>query len=266
LGGKLRTGCSTICKDYQTNVNCSHIHSTTFHRECSAEEKESKGSHAVLKDLDLAKEVEVMRSVSPAFKLPDCGICIGPTAKAALLSQLRKDVSLLIDCGVMDYSLLVGVVNMDIEEGSFTQNDARDAIEKMLHASKSVKKGRAEKVLHALATPIQQLSAPAVFICQKTYGAIQSTISTVLTLPFPYYGAGVCGVDGGSLSVLKGRRLGKRAIYYMGIIDFLQPWTTQKVLENQLKGVLGYDKSAISCVDPKEYAERFLDFMDKVIT
>ena len=52
----------------------------------------------------------------------------------------------------------------------------------------------------------------------------------------------------------------------MGVIDFLQPWTTQKVLENQLKSALGYDKSAISCVHPKEYAERFLKFMDKIIT
>ncbi len=237
---------------------------STVGRECSEEEKESKGSHAVLKDLDLLKEVEAMRSVSAAFKIPDCGICIGPTAKAALLSQLRKDLSLLVDCAVMDYSLLVGVVNMDSSDGAFKSNLVKSEIETILRSSK--KKKRRNQVLSAFYEPIENMKAPVVTVCKIAYNGIQSTLSTVLTRPLPYYGAGQCGVDGGALSILGGRRLGKRAIYYMGIIDFLQPWTTQKVLENQLKGALGYNKSAISCVDPKEYAERFLKFMDKVIT
>jgi hypothetical protein len=48
----------------------------------------------------------------------------------------------------------------------------------------------------------------------------------------------------------------------MGLIDFLQPWTTRKVLERQWKSIIGYDTGAISCVDPEEYASRFLDFID----
>jgi len=239
---------------------------STIGRECSEEEKESKGSHAVLKDMDLLKEVEVMRSVSAAFKIPDCGICIGPTAKAALLSQLRKDLSLLVDCDVMDYSLLVGVVNMDSADGVFRPTAAKDKIETILRANKKKKKGLGHQLLSTIYEPIEQLKAPAATICQTAYNGIQSTVSTVLTWPLPYYGAGSCGVDGGALSIVGGKRLGKRAVYYMGVIDFLQPWTTQKVLENQLKSALGYDKSAISCVDPKEYAERFLKFMDKIIT
>ena len=238
---------------------------STVGRQCSDEEKESRGSHAVLKDLDLLREVEVMRSISPAFQIPDCGICIGPTAKAALLAQLRKDLSLLVECSVMDYSLLVGVVNMDIVEGPTSPTLVKDEIEKILKNKKRIKKSRALRILSNLSRPLQQLSAPVITICETTYNGVRSTLSTVLTLPFPYYGAGECGVDGGSLSILKGKRLGKRAVYYMGVIDFLQPWTTQKVLENKLKGVIGHDKSAISCVDPKEYAERFLNFMDKVV-
>jgi len=239
---------------------------STVGRECSEEEKASKGSHAVLKDMDLLREVEVMKSVSAAFQIPDCGICIGPTAKAALLSQLRKDLSLLVECSVMDYSLLVGVVNMDSVDGGFKSTAAKDKIDTILLANKKAKRRRQHKVLSALTEPIEHLKAPAITVCQTAYKGVQSTVSTVLTRPLPYYGAGTCGVDGGSLSIIRGQRLGKRAVYYMGVIDFLQPWTTQKVLENQIKGALGYDKSAISCVDPKEYAERFLKFMDKVIT
>lgn len=239
---------------------------STVGRECSKEERESKGSHAVLKDLDLLKEVEVMKSVSKSFQLPDCGLSIGPTAKAALLSQLRRDLGLLVECSVMDYSLLVGVVNMEVMEDNQTPVIVKDEIEKIMQINRSKTKSRAMKILSTLSTPIQQLGAPVKTICQATCNGVQSTLSTVLTLPFPYYGAGKCGVDGGCLSIINGHRLGKRAVYYMGVIDFLQPWSTQKVLENQFKGVIGYDKSAISCVDPKEYAERFLNFMDKVIT
>jgi len=238
---------------------------STVGRECSEEEKETKGSHAVLKDLDLLREVEIMRSISPAFQIPDCGICIGPTAKAALLAQLRKDLSLLVECSVMDYSLLVGVVNMDVVEGPASPTSVKDEIEKILKDKTRIKKSRTLQVLSTLSTPLQQLGAPVTTICQTAYSGVRSTLSTVLTLPFPYYGAGKCGVDGGPLSILKGRRLGKRAVYYMGVIDFLQPWTTQKILENKFKGVIGHDKSAISCVDPQEYAERFLNFMDKVV-
>jgi hypothetical protein len=85
--------------------------------------------------------------------------------------------------------------------------------------------------------------------------------SSVLTLPLPYYGAENPGVNGGVFSVVEGHRSGNRAIFFMGLIDFLQPWTTRKVLERRLKGVMGYDVHAISCVSPEEYASRFLEFI-----
>jgi Phosphatidylinositol-4-phosphate 5-kinase len=239
---------------------------STVGRECSEEEKLAKGSHAVLKDVDILKEVEVMRSISPTFALPDCGICIGPAAKAALLSQLRRDLALLVECSVMDYSLLVGVVNMDVVDSDSAKTITKNEIDKLLRANKNINRSRTLRLLNTLSRPLQELGAPAMTVCRSAYSGVQNTLSTVLTLPFPYYGADKCGVDGGCFSIMRGRRLGKRAVYYMGIIDFLQPWTTQKVLENQLKGVLGYNRSAISCVHPEEYAERFLNFMDKVIT
>jgi hypothetical protein len=238
---------------------------STVGRECSEEERQTRGSHAVLKDLDILREVEVMRSISPAFSLPDSGICIGPSAKAALLSQLRRDLKLLVDCSVMDYSLLIGVVNMDAIDVDSSRTSAKNEIDKLLKATKTMKKSRILRFLCNLSSPMQELGAPVMTICKTACNCVQSTLSTILTFPFPYYGAEKCGVDGGCFSIMRGHRLGKRAIYYMGVIDFLQPWTTQKVLENHLKGILGYNRSAISCVNPKEYAERFLNFLDKVI-
>eukprot|EP00554_Chaetoceros_debilis_P011916 CAMPEP_0194127826 /NCGR_PEP_ID=MMETSP0150-20130528/60726_1 /TAXON_ID=122233 /ORGANISM="Chaetoceros debilis, Strain MM31A-1" /LENGTH=620 /DNA_ID=CAMNT_0038821775 /DNA_START=32 /DNA_END=1891 /DNA_ORIENTATION=- len=178
---------------------------STVGRECSKEERETKGSHAVLKDLDLAKEVDVMRSVSPAFKLPESGICIGPKAKAALLAQLRKDLNLLVECAVMDYSLLVGVVNMELTEGSKSSTDiAKEEIRSKMESEAVSENGVCKEIFKALMEPMNNLAAPAVFLAQEAHKITLRTLSTVLTQPFPYYGAGTCGVNGGAYSVLSG--------------------------------------------------------------
>lgn len=220
-----------------------------------------------MKDLDLAKEVNVIKSLSPSFGLRDYGISIGPGAKSALLSQLRRDLKLLVSCSVMDYSLLVGVVNLENTDLKVNSDmSLKREIKRIMNKMKGPQRKRLYTIAELISAPAQQLIAPALFIVQIVYNTFMSILSSVLTPPFPYYGAGVCGVDGGSLSILPGKRFGNRAIYYMGVIDFLQPWTTQKVLEKELKGLMGYDKGSISCAHPKDYAERFLDFMDQHIT
>jgi hypothetical protein len=55
-------------------------------------------------------------------------------------------------------------------------------------------------------------------------------------------------------------------MYYLGVIDFLQPWTVKKRLERDFKGLAGYDKSGISCVAPSDYAARFLKFINSHVT
>ncbi|KAL9183446.1 hypothetical protein ACHAXT_004302 [Thalassiosira profunda] len=199
---------------------------STVGRECSMEERESKGANAVLKDLDLKREVVEEMSIcnddSSAQK--QYGICIGRRHKAMLMAQLERDVDLLHRCNVLDYSLLVGVA--DMEKRRTAEANASNKI--------------APK---ALQNVFQWLDAP-----------------------MPYHGAGATEVDGGALSALAGTRKGKRVIYYMGVIDFLQPWGVKKRLERDLKGLAGYDKSAISCVAPSDYAARFLKFIEAHIT
>lgn len=242
---------------------------STVGRECSEEEKVKKGNNAVLKDLDLAREVETVKSAGSSSRRPTgYGFHLGPTNKAALLSQLRRDVKLLIECQVMDYSLLVGVVNMDsgrFDVGALTTVENQEAIFRRLANSK--KGARKLKTLtHAVLNPLQSICAPVIYFARRTLRFSESTLSTVLTLPLPYYGAGSCGVDGGGLAMVDGSRTGKRALFYMGLIDFLQPWTARKVVERQLKGLIGYDIHAISCVSPEEYASRFLEFIDSHVS
>lgn len=241
---------------------------STVGRECSEEEKEAKGKNAILKDLDLAREVELVRSLTPSksSEVPKYGLHVGPTVKSALLSQLRRDVRLLVNCGVMDYSLLVGVANMNRRQ---LDNESMRALElseiqesRMEMARRARGKTSLERAfLSSVVTPFRIMVAPPLFLARRLLSEVDSVFSSILTLPLPYYGAENPGVNGGVFSVVEGHRSGNRAIFFMGLIDFLQPWTTRKVIERRLKGVMGYDVHAISCVSPEEYASRFLEFI-----
>ena len=70
---------------------------------------------------------------------------------------------------------------------------------------------------------------------------------------FPAACAAVPGWDNGRVA---------EQVYYIGIIDILQQYNFRKSGENLLRG-LQYDRSQISAVDPKTYAERFVRFMDE---
>jgi hypothetical protein len=239
---------------------------STVGREVSQEELERKGNNAVLKDMDLAKEVELVRSMG----MREFGLTIGATAKAALLSQLREDVKFLVDCRVMDYSLLVGIVHMDIHKKQESLRRAMDSINKqdrlLQQLEHKPKRKLDSKAIYILTTPARLLLSPSLYIARKTWNLMRLTLDSIITTPMPYYGSGSCGIDGGKLSVFHGKRRGDRAVYYMGLIDFLQPWTVRKVLERQLKALLGYDTKAISSVTPEEYASRFLDYLDANMT
>ena len=192
---------------------------STVGRECSLEEQKAKGANAVLKDLNLKREVEADKEKGKHY-----GIHIGAREKKALMAQLAKDVDLLNRCGVLDYSLLVGSADM----------------EKVTTHSKSKRTKFVPGTIHKLLRWMDS--------------------------PLPYYGAATPKVDGGRFATLPGTRKGKQVTYYMGIIDFLQPWTVKKRLERDLKGLAGYDTRAISCVAPLDYAERFLKFIGAHVT
>ncbi|CAM9858284.1 unnamed protein product, partial [Hapterophycus canaliculatus] len=66
--------------------------------------------------------------------------------------------------------------------------------------------------------------------------------------------------DGGITSEVEGGAPGND-IYFMGIIDILQQYNMRKHAETFWKG-LKHDRYEVSCVDPKLYYERFVDFLD----
>mmetsp|Transcript_58327 Transcript_58327/g.86728 ORF Transcript_58327/g.86728 Transcript_58327/m.86728 type:complete len:213 (-) Transcript_58327:147-785(-) len=54
-------------------------------------------------------------------------------------------------------------------------------------------------------------------------------------------------------------------LYFAGIIDILQHYNARKWGETMMRRAAGNNGSAISCVDPVTYADRFVNFMSDLI-
>ena len=55
------------------------------------------------------------------------------------------------------------------------------------------------------------------------------------------------------------------AVYYMGIVDFLQSWNTKKKIERSMKiHVFRHDKQGISVMEPLPYRDRFQQKMQQI--
>ena len=227
---------------------------STLGRECSLEERISKGTNAVLKDLDLAREVTLLRSLrqSRGPKMP-IGLHIGRGAKAAFMSQLRRDVKLLADCKLIDYSLLVGIVVETAKAPSI-----QDLVVSTF--ADGVDQQKQTNLVGKILTPIKVLLTPPVFLAKTAFVSAKRSA----TWPLPYYGSELCGIEAGRLSHIQGERLGRKALYYFGLIDFLQPFNWKKEIEWKWKA-LRYGEG-FSCVPPDEYAQRFLDFIENHVT
>jgi Phosphatidylinositol-4-phosphate 5-Kinase len=187
---------------------------STLGRRTSLKDREKMGSSAVLKDLNLMAERD---------RAKEAPMRIGPASKSALMAQLHQDVELLQNCGVIDYSLLVGV---QLGKESKCSLFPRRKLQNMFRLRRGRCKTWKNMMLHR------------------------------------FYRHRHKAVDGGPCSISLGERHGKEAVYYIGMIDFLQPFDVKKLAEYKLKGLI-HKKDTFSCIPPDLYAERFLDFVDK---
>lgn len=106
----------------------------------------------------------------------------------------------------------------------------------ILPRSKAARRKRRDKVLS--------------FLLNRPIGTLSSSISSG-------------GVDAGPYSAVKGTRYNKPVTYYFGIIDFLQPFNRKKQLEYCAKAIRYAGKATYSCVPPRLYGQRFIQFIDQ---
>lgn len=120
------------------------------------EEHQQKGNQTVLKRLVLEREVHVMKYLASSFGLADYGISIGPMAKS-VLPRLRRILNLLVFCSVMDYRLLVGVVDLDCTDSSISRMDQarKDELEKILNKMSIYRKKSLVSLTELIAAPLK---------------------------------------------------------------------------------------------------------------
>ncbi|KAG9074679.1 Phosphatidylinositol-4-phosphate 5-kinase [Ceratobasidium sp. 370] len=165
----------------------------------------------------------------------------GPEKRAFLEAQLERDKVFLQQVQVMDYSLLVGIHNV--------QRGNRDNLRK-----------NTLKVLSP--TPRRQPSS-----ARKPKYEVRTATTLAVDLPdtnpgeqtrFIFY------ADDGGYRATGEDNTPLGTVYYLGVIDILTPWNTKKKLERMWKG-LSADRHKISPVPSHEYGERFLAFLKAVM-
>ncbi|KAM4548393.1 phosphatidylinositol 4-phosphate 5-kinase type-1 gamma isoform 3-T3 [Odontesthes bonariensis] len=188
---------------------------STYKRRASKKEREK--ARPTFKDLDFMQDI------------PD-GLMLDQDTYNALVKTLQRDCLVLESFKIMDYSLLLGVHNMDqAERDRQNEGSQGDSDEKRPVAQ--------QKALYS--TAMESIQGGA---------ACGGSIDTDDTM------GGIPAVNG------KGERL----LLYIGLIDILQSYRLIKKLEHTWKALV-HDGDTVSVHRPGFYADRFFKFMSSTV-
>ncbi|XP_051930732.1 phosphatidylinositol 4-phosphate 5-kinase type-1 gamma isoform X4 [Hippocampus zosterae] len=188
---------------------------STYKRRASKKEREK--ARPTFKDLDFMQDLQD-------------GLMLDQDTYNALVKTLQRDCLVLESFKIMDYSLLLGVHNMDQAERERQMEGSQgDSDEKRPLAQ--------QKALYS--TAMESIQGGA---------ACGESIDTEDTM------GGIPAVNG------KGERL----LLYIGIIDILQSYRLIKKLEHTWKALV-HDGDTVSVHRPGFYADRFFKFMSSTV-
>ncbi|XP_053559099.1 phosphatidylinositol 4-phosphate 5-kinase type-1 gamma isoform X1 [Bombina bombina] len=187
---------------------------STYKRRASKKEREKRCP--TYKDLDFMQDA------------PE-GLLLDTDTFSALVKTLQRDCLVLESFKIMDYSLLLGVHNMEQQERERQMEGAQSQTDE--------KRPVAQKALYS--TAMESIQGGA---------ARGESIDTDDTM------GGIPAVNG------KGERL----LLYIGIIDILQSYRLIKKLEHTWKALV-HDGDTVSVHRPSFYAERFFKFMSNTV-
>merc|ERR1719507_2201397 len=190
---------------------------STYKRKASKREKEKKSP--TFKDLDFLE------------LLPE-GLMLEPETYTALMTTMRRDCRVLESFKIMDYSLLLGIHNLD--------RAAREREEEEKSANSNLEKQRsfqqkAKLVAHSSAMESIQATSDPVDIPHELQGGMPAR-----------------------------NHKGERILIFVGIIDILQSYRLSKKLEHTFKAII-HDGDTVSVHRPDFYAKRFMNFMSTKI-
>ncbi|MCJ8737716.1 hypothetical protein PDJAM_G00027240 [Pangasius djambal] len=187
---------------------------STYKRRASKKEREK--ARPTFKDLDFMQDI------------PE-GLMLDADTYNALVKTLQRDCLVLESFKIMDYSLLLGLHNLDQAE--------REQNTEGSQSSSDGKRPPAQKALYSTAMESIQ-------------------------------GASACGEDIDTEDTMGGipavNSKGERLLLYIGIIDILQSYRLIKKLEHTWKALV-HDGDTVSVHRPSFYADRFFRFMSSTV-
>ncbi|XP_061726436.1 uncharacterized protein LOC133531992 isoform X2 [Cydia pomonella] len=204
---------------------------STYKRKASKSERQ-KGSRATYKDLDFMEHHTE-------------GIFLEAETYNALIKTMQRDCRVLESFKIMDYSLLVGIHNLDEAQREKTeartrtesgQSDGEEDGNKKTGLNRTRSINRQRLVAHS--TAMESIQAESEPIDEED------------------------DVPPGGIPARNAR--GERLLLFLGIIDILQSYRLRKKLEHTWKSMI-HDGDTVSVHRPNFYAQRFLDFMAKTV-
>ncbi|XP_033903786.3 phosphatidylinositol 4-phosphate 5-kinase type-1 gamma isoform X1 [Acipenser ruthenus] len=187
---------------------------STYKRRASKKEREK--SSPTFKDLDFMQELQD-------------GLMLDTDTYSALVKTLQRDCLVLESFKIMDYSLLLGVHNLDQAE--------RESQSEGSQGTSDEKRPLAQKALYS--TAMESIQGGA---------ARGESIDTDDTM--------------GGIPAVNGK--GEQVLLYVGIIDILQSYRLIKKLEHTWKALV-HDGDTVSVHRPSFYADRFFKFMSTTV-
>lgn len=164
---------------------------------------------------------------------------LGPTKSEQLISQLAKDVALLKQLNVMDYSLLIGI------HDTSKDNTRRQSV--YVFEPTGIDQMKTAELRRAVTS-----TNPTVI------NAMDIFAQEVNQRDLLFYS------DDGGFQSTDAKDDPLAEIYYLGVIDCLTPYTKIKRLETFWKS-MSHPRIIISAIPASEYGDRFFDFMKKAI-
>ncbi|XP_073964880.1 phosphatidylinositol 4-phosphate 5-kinase 59B isoform X5 [Choristoneura fumiferana] len=218
---------------------------STYKRKASKAERQ-KGCRATYKDLDFMEHHTE-------------GIFLEAETYQALIKTMQRDCRVLESFKIMDYSLLVGIHNLDEAQREKTeakkltdsgQSDGEDegAKKSGLNRTRSDKEDFGAQVKRTQSINRQRLVAHST--AMESIQAESEPIDEEDDVP------------PGGIPARNAR--GERLLVFLGIIDILQSYRLRKKLEHTWKSMI-HDGDTVSVHRPNFYAQRFLDFMAKTV-